>query len=101
MIEDILTKHRPELTAIRRDLHAHPEMLFEEVRTADVVAKELARLGFQVATGIAKTGVVGTISNGTSRKVIGIRADMDALPIHEQTNSLRLQIPRQDACLRP
>ena len=86
MIEDILARHREQLTAIRRDLHQHPEMLFEEVRTADVVARELARLGFKVATGIAKTGVVGTLTNGTSRRSIGIRADMDALPIGEQTN---------------
>ncbi len=86
MIEDILRKHLPELTAIRHDLHAHPEMLFEEERTAAVVAAELARLGFRVATGIAKTGVVGTLSSGSSGRAIGIRADMDALPIAEQTN---------------
>ena len=86
MIENILKQHVAELTAIRHDIHAHPEMLFEEVRTAAIVAKELARLGFQVTTGIAKTGVVGTLTNGTSRRSIGIRADMDALPIHETTN---------------
>jgi len=86
MIEDILRKHLPELTAIRQDIHAHPEMLFQEERTAAIVAGELRRLGFQVATGIAKTGVVGTISNGASSRTIGIRADMDALPIAEQTN---------------
>ena len=86
MIEDILRKHLPELTAIRRDIHAHPEMLFQEVRTAKIVAEELARLGFAVTTGIAKTGVVGTIRHGTSSRTIGIRADMDALPIGEQTN---------------
>lgn len=86
MIENILRKHLPELTAIRHDLHAHPEMLFQEERTAEIVARELTRLGFQVTTGIAKTGVVGTISNGSSRRSIGIRADMDALPIQEQTN---------------
>ena len=86
MIEDILSSHLPELTAIRQDIHAHPEMLFQEERTAAIVAGELQRLGFQVATGIAKTGVVGTISNGSSSRTIGIRADMDALPIAEQTN---------------
>lgn len=85
MIEDILARHLPELTAIRRDIHAHPEMLFQEVRTAGIVAAELERLGFRVTTGIAKTGVVGTLSNGASSRAIGIRADMDALPIHEQT----------------
>jgi hippurate hydrolase len=86
MIEDILSSHLPELTAIRQDIHAHPEMLFQEERTAAIVAGELQRLGFQVTTGIAKTGVVGTISNGSSSRTIGIRADMDALPIAEQTN---------------
>ncbi len=86
MIEDVIRKHLPELTAIRQDLHAHPEMLFQEERTAAIVAEQLTQLGFQVATGIARTGVVGTISNGTSRRAIGIRADMDALPIQEQTN---------------
>ena len=86
MIEDILKKHLPELTAIRQDIHAHPEMLFQEERTAAIVAGELSRLGFKVTTGIAKTGVVGTISNGSASRTIGIRADMDALPISEQTN---------------
>ena len=86
MIEGFLRKHQDELTAIRRDLHMHPEMLFEEVRTSAIVARELARLGFRVATGLAKTGVVGTLTNGTSSRAIGIRADMDALPIHETTN---------------
>ncbi|MFM8747465.1 MAG: M20 aminoacylase family protein [Aestuariivirga sp.] len=86
MIEDILTRHLPELTAIRRDLHAHPEMLFQEVRTAGIVAAELQRLGFKVTAGIARTGVVGTLSNGSSSRAIGIRADMDALPIEERTN---------------
>ena len=86
MIEDILRKHLPELTAIRHDLHAHPEMLFKEERTAKIVAEELTRLGFKVTTGIGITGVVGTISNGSSARAIGIRADMDALPIQEQTN---------------
>ncbi len=86
MIEDILSRHLPELAAIRRDIHAHPEMQFEEVRTSGIVAAELQRLGFKVTTGIAKTGVVGTLSNGASSRAIGIRADMDALPIHEQTN---------------
>lgn len=86
MIEDVLRKHLPDLTAIRHDLHAHPEMLFQEERTAAIVADECRRLGFEVATGIAKTGVVASISNGSSQRVIGIRADMDALPIQEQTN---------------
>jgi len=86
MIEATLTQHLPELTAIRHDLHAHPEMLFQEERTARIVADECRRLGFEVATGIARTGVVASLRVGASDKVIGIRADMDALPIQEQTN---------------
>jgi hippurate hydrolase len=74
-----------ELIAIRRDLHMHPELAFEEHRTSKLVAEELTRLGIAVTTGVAGTGVVGTVTKGTSRKVIGIRADMDALPIHETT----------------
>lgn len=85
MIEDHIVQFAGELRAIRRDLHEHPELQFEEVRTSAVVAKELARYGFEVTTGLAKTGVVGTLRNGEGR-AIGIRADMDALPIHETTN---------------
>ena len=74
-----------ELVALRRDLHMHPELAFEEHRTAKLVAEELSRLGFGVTTGVAGTGVIGTLVNGTSRKSIAIRADMDGLPIHETT----------------
>ena len=74
-----------ELVALRRDLHMHPELAFEEHRTSKLVAEELTRLGYGVTTGIADTGVIGTLVNGTSRKAVGIRADMDALPIHETT----------------
>ena len=73
------------LIEIRRDIHAHPELAFEEVRTSGVVARELARLGIQHETGIAKTGVVGLIQGGRPGPCLAIRADMDALPIHEQT----------------
>jgi hippurate hydrolase len=86
MIEQRIKTYQADLTAIRHDLHMHPEMLFEEIRTAAIVARELARLGFKVTGGIAKTGVVGTLTNGTGSRTIGIRADMDALPIEETTN---------------
>lgn len=86
MIEDTFARYFPDLVAIRHDIHAHPEMLFEEFRTSGIVAAELQRLGFRVTTGVARTGVVGTISNGTSSRTIGIRADMDGLPIDERTN---------------
>ena len=75
----------PHLIEIRRDLHAHPELAFEEVRTAGVVAAELARIGIPYRTGIGGTGVVGTITGGQPGPTLAIRADMDALPIHEQT----------------
>jgi amidohydrolase len=76
----------PALIEIRRDIHAHPELAFQEVRTAGVVARELTRLGIPHQTGIAKTGVVGLITGGRPGKVLVIRADMDALPIQERTN---------------
>ena len=72
-----------ELTALRRDIHAHPELAFNESRTADIVARELARYGLEVHRGIARTGVVGVLRAGTSPRMIGLRADMDALPVAE------------------
>ena len=72
-----------ELTALRRDIHAHPELAFNETRTADIVARELERYGLEVHRGIAKTGVVGVLRAGTSQRMIGLRADMDALPLCE------------------
>jgi hippurate hydrolase len=86
MMLDKIRSYQEELVAIRHDLHMHPELLFDVHRTSAIVARELQRYGYQVTTGIAQTGVVGTLTNGTSRRSIGIRADMDALPIHETTN---------------
>ncbi|MFL5629086.1 MAG: M20 family metallopeptidase [Ktedonobacteraceae bacterium] len=79
----------PDMVALRRDLHEHPELAFEEVRTAGIVAQRLRALGLEVQTGVAKTGVVGLLRGGASKtgaKTIAIRADMDALPIHEQND---------------
>lgn len=70
--------------AWRRDLHRHPELAFNERRTADLVASELAGFGLQVHRGLGGTGVVGTLRRGTSERTIAIRADMDALPIQER-----------------
>ncbi|WP_156680009.1 amidohydrolase [Sphingomonas profundi] len=75
----------PALTAIRRDIHAHPELGFEEHRTAAIVAAELRALGLAVTTGIGGTGVVGTLRAGASDRTLGLRADMDALPFHEES----------------
>jgi len=70
--------------AIRRDIHAHPELCFQEVRTADVVAKALTDWGIPIHRGLGTTGVVGIVKNGNSPRAVGLRADMDALPITER-----------------
>ncbi len=75
----------PELIVLRRDIHAHPELGFQEHRTAGVVARELTRLGIPHRTGIGRTGVVGMIEGGRPGPCLAIRADMDALPITEQS----------------
>lgn len=76
-----------ELTAIRRDLHEHPEIGFEEVRTSGIVADHLRSWGMdEVHTGIGKTGVVGVLNGKKEGRTIGVRADMDALPMDELTN---------------
>jgi hippurate hydrolase len=78
-----LAQSKSELRAIRHDLHAHPELRFEEHRTSDVVARTLTEWGVEVHRGLAGTGVVGLIRSGRSGRTIGLRADMDALPIQE------------------
>src|ERR1700721_313072 len=76
-----------ELTAIRRDIHANPEIGFEEIRTSAIVAEKLASWGIEVHRGLGKTGVVGILKGrGSDGRRIGLRADMDALPIEEATN---------------
>lgn len=82
LVEPILS-HQAELQAIRRDLHAHPELCYEEQRTADVVAARLTEWGIPVVRGLGVTGVVGIVKNGASPRAIGLRADMDALPMQE------------------
>ena len=74
---------RSEIQQIRRDIHAHPELCYEERRTADVVANQLSAWGIPVLRGLAETGVVGIIKKGSSKRAIGLRADMDALPMQE------------------
>jgi amidohydrolase len=82
-IEPKIAAFARELTAIRRDIHAHPELGFEEERTAAIVAQKLKEFGCEVTTGIGKTGVVGTVRVGNNPRAIGLRADMDALPMDE------------------
>src|ERR1700704_745910 len=77
--------YQDELVAIRRDIHAHPELGLEEYRTADLVARKLEEWGIEVHRGVGKTGVVGVLRNGNGQAAIGLRADMDALPILEAT----------------
>ena len=73
-----------ELVATRRDLHAHPELGFEEVRTSGLVAERLRKLGLEPRTGVGKTGVLARITGGRPGKTVLLRADMDALPIREE-----------------
>ncbi|MYM29629.1 amidohydrolase [Duganella sp. CY15W] len=80
---DPIIAFQSELQQIRRDLHAHPELCYEEQRTSEVVAAKLTEWGIPVIRGLGLTGVVGIIKNGTSERAIGLRADMDALPMQE------------------
>src|SRR5438270_2034762 len=73
----------PEMSVRRRDFHRHPELGFQEVRTAGIVAQELNRLGLEVATGVGRTGVVGLLEGGRPGPTVLLRFDMDALPITE------------------
>jgi hippurate hydrolase len=82
LIEPILQFHN-ELQQIRRTIHAHPELSYEEVQTSELVAKKLTEWGIPVIRGLGLTGVVGVIKNGTSKRAVGLRADMDALPVKE------------------
>ena len=83
LIDSIVTQ-AAAIAAVRRDLHAHPELCYEEVRTADVVATQLAQWGLPVHRGLGTTGVVGIVKNGSSARAVGLRADMDALPVTER-----------------
>jgi len=85
LIESILAD-AASIAAIRRDIHAHPELCFEERRTADAIAKALTDWGVPIHRGMGTTGVVGIINNGTSRRAVGLRADIDALPMTEHNH---------------
>ncbi|MDO9436919.1 M20 aminoacylase family protein [Hydrogenophaga sp.] len=82
LIDDIVTQ-AAYLQTVRRDIHAHPELAFEETRTADLVADLLTQWGIPIHRGMGRTGVVGILKQGTSPRAIGLRADMDALPMQE------------------
>ena len=82
VIDSIVTQ-AASIAAIRRDIHAHPELCFEELRTAELIAQKLTDWGIPVHRGLGRTGVVGIVRQGTSGRAIGLRADMDALPMQE------------------
>ncbi|KRD54798.1 amidohydrolase [Acidovorax sp. Root275] len=84
-VEEGIAAFIHEFQALRRDLHQHPELSFQEHRTSAIVAERLASWGYELTTGIAGTGLVGTLRRGQGTKTLGIRADMDALPITEAT----------------
>lgn len=83
-IQNHINGYINEMIELRRDLHRNPELGFEEQRTSAIVARQLKDWGYDVCSGLGKTGVVGTLKNGTSKRSVGIRADMDALPIQEK-----------------
>ncbi|CAM1638955.1 Peptidase M20 [Bartonella apihabitans] len=85
-IREHIDKTIDEMVAIRHQIHQNPELGFNEHKTGDKVASLLESWGFDVVRGVGKTGIVGTLKVGNGKKVIGIRADMDALPIEEETN---------------
>jgi hippurate hydrolase len=82
LIESILAD-AAAITTLRRDIHAHPELCFEEQRTSDLIAKALTDWGIPIHRGMGKTGVVGIVKNGSSKRAVGLRADIDALPMTE------------------
>lgn len=83
-ILDKLAPYRPIFTALRHELHTYPELAYEEQRTAALITQELESYGLEIHSGLAGTGVVGVLYNGSSTRTIGLRADMDALPLTEQ-----------------
>jgi hippurate hydrolase len=99
LIESILAD-ASAVAAIRRDIHKHPELCFQEVRTADVIAKALTDWGIPVHRGLGTTGVVGIVKNGTSSRAVGLRADIDALPMTEHNTFAHASVHpgRMHAC---
>ena len=82
-IIDSILADAASIASLRREIHAHPELCFQEVRTADLVAQKLTEWGIPIHRGMGTTGVVGIVKNGTSSRAVGLRADMDALPMQE------------------
>ena len=99
LIDSIVAEHA-HLQAVRRDIHAHPELAFEETRTSDLVADLLTRWNIPVHRGLGRTGVVGTVRCGNPARTIGLRADMDALPMAEHNRFAHASVHagRMHAC---
>ena len=97
---DQIRRYHDELTEIRQDIHANPELGLEEHRTADLVARKLEEWGIEVHRGVGSTGVVGVLRSGNGEATIGLRADMDALPIVE-ANDLPVSQPQPRARCTP
>jgi len=97
---EAIRRDQTALEAIRHDLHAHPELGLEEHRTAEIVARQLEAWGIEVHRGVGRTGVVGVLRSGTGNRALGLRADMDALPMQEMTDlPFRSTVPgKMHAC---
>ena len=99
LIADIVAD-QADIARLRRDIHAHPELCFQEERTADLVARSLTEWGIPIHRGMGTTGVVGIIKNGSSPRAVGLRADMDALPMteHNQFEHASQHAGKMHAC---
>ncbi|MCK7525070.1 MAG: hypothetical protein MZV64_49415 [Ignavibacteriales bacterium] len=99
-IDEEIEKNRAEVVKIRRFIHMNPELGNREVETARLIAARLQPLGFEVRTGVAKTGVVAVLQGGQPGPAVAVRADMDALPVQEATGP-PLQVPQPRASCTP
>ncbi|MGH8132182.1 MAG: amidohydrolase, partial [Steroidobacteraceae bacterium] len=93
LIEPILAE-AAGIQALRRDIHAHPELAYQEQRTADLIANTLSGWGIPVHRGLGKTGVVGIVKNGAASRAVGLRADIDALPVTEHNTFAHASVQR-------
>ena len=87
LIEELVGRSTDDLVAMRRDFHAHPELAFQETRTAGIIARRLGELGLEVREGVGRTGVVGRLRGRDGGKMVALRADIDGLPIREESGA--------------
>src|SRR5262245_59532609 len=93
LIEPILAESAA-IRVLRRDIHAHPELGYHEQRTSDLIARSLTDWGIPVHRGLGRTGVVGIVKNGNTNRAVGLRADMDALPVTERNTFAHASVHR-------